>query len=99
MLDPELTILGGRDFVGLVGRLCRERSWATLTVVFGAVGDGEGGLAFVSLTDVDAAARLLSDALANIAPPRTRARDRQTRCGRCGSRPPRRCWRAAAARR
>jgi hypothetical protein len=68
VLDPELTILGGRDFVGLVGRLCRERSWATLTVVFGAVGNGEGGLAFVSLTDVDAAARLLSDALAHIAP-------------------------------
>ena len=68
MLDPELTILGGRDFVGLVGRLCRERSWATLTVVFGAVGNGEGGLAFVSLTDVDAAARLLSDALTHIAP-------------------------------
>ena len=70
MLDPELTILGGRDFVGLVGRLCRERSWATLTVVFSAVGRSEGGLAFVSLTDVDAAARLLSDALAHVAPPK-----------------------------
>jgi len=70
VLDPELTILGGRDFVGLVGRLCRERSWATLTVVFSAVGRSEGGLAFVSLTDVDAAARLLSDALAHVAPPK-----------------------------
>jgi hypothetical protein len=70
VLDPELTILGGRDFVGLVGRLCRERSWSTLTVVFGAVGGNEGGLAFVSLNDVDAAARVLSDALANIAPPK-----------------------------
>jgi Inner membrane component of T3SS, cytoplasmic domain len=70
VLDPELTILGGRDFVGLVGRLCRERSWATLTVVFGAVGRSEGGLAFVSLTDVDAAARLLSDALAHLTPPK-----------------------------
>ena len=68
MLDPELTILGGRDFVGLVGRLCRERSWATLTVVFGAVGTSEGGLAFVSLSDVDAASRVLCDTLANVAP-------------------------------
>jgi hypothetical protein len=70
VLDPELTILGGRDFVGLVGRLCRERSWATLTIVFGAVGGNEGGLAFVSLTDVDAAARLLTDTLAGIAAPK-----------------------------
>jgi hypothetical protein len=70
VLDPELTILGGRDFVGLVGRLCRERSWATLTVVFAAVANSEGGLAFVSLNDVDAAARVLSDTLANVAPPK-----------------------------
>jgi hypothetical protein len=69
-LDPELTILGGRDFVGLVGRLCRERSWATLTLVFAAVANSEGGLAFVPLTDVDAAARLLSDTLANLTPPK-----------------------------
>jgi len=37
-LDPELTILGGRDFVGLVGRLCREQNWEALTSLFGAVG-------------------------------------------------------------
>jgi hypothetical protein len=64
MLDPELTILGGRDFVGLVGRLCREQNWEALTSLFGAVGASEQDVAYVSLTDLDTATKVLADALA-----------------------------------
>jgi hypothetical protein len=73
-LDPELTILGGRDFVGLVGRLCREQNWEALTSLFGAVGASEQEVAYVSLTDLDTASRVLADALAALSPPRRRDR-------------------------
>jgi hypothetical protein len=66
-LDPELTILGGRDFVGLVGRLCREQNWDALTSLFAGVGAREQEVAFVSLTDLDTASRVLADALAALA--------------------------------
>jgi hypothetical protein len=69
-LDPELTILGGRDFVGLVGRLCREQNWDALTALFGGVGAGEHEVAFVSLTDLDTASRVLGDALAALSAPK-----------------------------
>jgi hypothetical protein len=51
-------MLGGRDFVLLVGRLARERSWELLTNLFGALRADEVGLA-----DLDTAARLLTDEL------------------------------------
>lgn len=70
-LDPELTILGGRDFVGLVGRLCREQNWEALTSLFAAVGTSDQEVAFVSLTDLDTASRVLADALAALAPAKT----------------------------
>ncbi|HMF43270.1 MAG TPA: FHA domain-containing protein [Polyangia bacterium] len=73
-LDPELTILGGRDFVGLVGRLCREQNWDALTALFGAVGASEQEVAFVSLTDLDTASRVLADALAALPPPKNRGK-------------------------
>ena len=69
-LDPELTILGGRDFVGLVGRLCREQNWEALIALFGAVGASEKEMAYVSLTDLDTATRVLADAVAALAAPR-----------------------------
>jgi hypothetical protein len=69
-LDPELTILGGRDFVGLVGRLCREQNWEALTSLFGAVGASEQDVAYVSLTDLDTASRVLADALAGVSHPK-----------------------------
>jgi hypothetical protein len=72
-LDPELTILGGRDFVGLVGRLCREQNWEALTALFGAVGASEHEVPYVSLTDLDTASRVLVDALSGLAP---RGKDR-----------------------
>jgi hypothetical protein len=62
-LDPELTILGGRDFPGLVGRLCREQNWEALTSLFGAARSSEREVGFVSLTDLDTASRVLADAL------------------------------------
>src|SRR5215510_2380736 len=65
-LDPELTILGGRDFVGLVGRLCREQNWEALTSLFSAVGASEQDVAYVSLTDLDTATRVLADALSGL---------------------------------
>ena len=73
-LDPELTILGGRDFVGLVGRLCREQNWEALTSLFGAVGASAPEVAFVSLTDLDTASRVLADGLAALTPPKNRAK-------------------------
>jgi hypothetical protein len=72
-LDPELTILGGRDFVGLVGRLCREQNWEALAALFGAVSAGEKEMAYVSLTDLDTATRVLADAIAAL-PSRERPR-------------------------
>ena len=68
-LDPELTILGGRDLVGLVGRLLRERSWDALTSLFDAIAAKEG-IAYVSLVDLDTATRLLAESLAEIVPPK-----------------------------
>ena len=68
-LDPELTILGGRDFVGLVGRLCREQNWEALTALFGAVGASEQDVPYVSLTDLDTATKVLTDALSGAPSP------------------------------
>jgi hypothetical protein len=73
-LDPELTILGGRDFVGLVGRLCREQNWEAITALFGAVGASAQEVAYVTLTDLDTATRVLADALSPLPPPRSRDR-------------------------
>ncbi len=67
-LDPELTILGGRDFVGLVGRLSREQNWEALTSLFCAVGASEQEVAYVSLADLDNASRVLADTLAGLGP-------------------------------
>jgi hypothetical protein len=72
VLDPELTILGGRDLVGLVGRLVREQSWEILTDLFSAMSDG-GGLSQVALLDLDAATRLVQAALAKTAGAKSRA--------------------------
>ncbi len=58
-------MLGGRDFVMLVGRLARERSWELLTNLFGALRTDE-----VALADLDTAARLLGDELAGPAAPK-----------------------------
>jgi FHA domain-containing protein len=80
VLDPELTILGGRDFVGLVGRLCREQNWEALTSLFGAVGASEQEVAYVSLTDLDTASRVLADALAPFSPPKKE--EKKDRLGR-----------------
>ncbi|HLK91447.1 MAG TPA: FHA domain-containing protein [Polyangia bacterium] len=68
-LDPSLTISGGRDLVAVVGRLVRERAWETLTALFGSL-VGEGGMAPAALADLDAAARLVSDGLAALPPPK-----------------------------
>jgi len=54
--------------VGLVGRLCREQNWEALTALFGAVGASEKDMAYVSLTDLDTASRVLADAIAGLAP-------------------------------
>jgi hypothetical protein len=64
MLDPSLTISSGRDLVALVGRLCRERSWDTLTALFASLGGGESGMAPAALADLEAAARIVDEALA-----------------------------------
>jgi hypothetical protein len=76
VLDPELTILGGRDLVGLVGRLVREQSWEILTDLFSAIAD-DGGLAHVALADLDTATRLVQASLAKAAQakPRTALAD------------------------
>jgi hypothetical protein len=78
-LDPELTILGGRDFVGLVGRLCREQNWEALIALFGAVGGGDKQMSYLSLTDLDTATRVLTDALAALSGPRGRHGERQVK--------------------
>jgi hypothetical protein len=69
-LDPSLTISSGRDLVALVGRLVRERSWDTLTALFASLGGGETGMAPAALADLDAAARIVEEALAALPPPR-----------------------------
>jgi FHA domain len=71
-LDPSLTVSVGRDLVALVGRLVRERSWDTLTALFASLG-GEGGIAPAALGDLEAAARLVGDALAALPPPKNPA--------------------------
>jgi hypothetical protein len=68
-LDPSLTISGGRDLVAVVGRLVRERSWETLTALFGSLA-GEEGIAPAALGDLDSAARLVDHALAALPPPK-----------------------------
>ena len=83
-LDPELTILGGRDFVGLVGRLCREQNWEALIAVFGAVGSREKEMAYVSLTDLDTATRVLADARGGALGPAWQGQARQEQAGRRG---------------
>jgi FHA domain len=67
-LDPSLTISSGRDLVALVGRLCRERSWETLTALFASLGGGETGMAPAALGDLEAAARIVDEALAALPP-------------------------------
>ena len=69
-LDPELTILGGRDFVGLVGRLCREQNWEALIARFRRGRRPRAGVAYVSLTDLDTATRVLADAARGLSAPR-----------------------------
>lgn len=74
-LDPPLatsTTSYSRDLVALIERLVRERSWNTLTALFVSIGDGDE-IALATLPDLDAAARLIGDALAALAtakPPR-----------------------------
>ncbi len=67
--DPTLSVAAGRDLVALVGRLVRDRSWDTLTALFASLG-GEEGLPSAALADLDAAARLVGDALAAMAAPK-----------------------------
>jgi hypothetical protein len=54
---------GRRDLATLVQRLLRERSWNTLTALFVSIGTGEE-VAQAALADLDAAARLVAEALA-----------------------------------
>ncbi|HEY5089595.1 MAG TPA: hypothetical protein VIK30_06480, partial [Polyangia bacterium] len=77
-LDPPLETSAtsatsySRDLVALIERLVRERSWNALTALFMSIGDG-GEIALATLPDLDAAARLIGDALAALAtakPPR-----------------------------
>jgi hypothetical protein len=67
--DPTLSVAAGRDLVALVGRLVRDRSWDTLTALFASLA-GEEGLPSAALGDLDAAARLVADALAGMAAPK-----------------------------
>ena len=69
-LDPSLTISSGRDLVALVGRLARERSWDTLTALFASLAGGESGMAPAALSDLDAAARIVDEAVAALPPSR-----------------------------
>jgi FHA domain len=69
-LDPSLTISGGRDLVALVGRLARERSWDTLTALFTSQTGSDPGMAPAALADLDAAARIVGEAVAAMPPPR-----------------------------
>jgi hypothetical protein len=67
--DPTLSVAAGRDLVALVGRLVRDRSWDTLTALFASLG-GEEGLPSAALGDLDAAVRIVGDALQTLAAPR-----------------------------
>ncbi len=67
--DPTLSVAAGRDLVALVGRLVRDRSWDTLTALFSSLA-GEDGLPSAALPDMDAAARMVGDALAGLAAPK-----------------------------
>jgi hypothetical protein len=67
--DPTLSVAAGRDLVALVGRLVRDRSWDTLTALFSSLA-GDEGLPSAALGDLDAAARLVADALAGMAAPK-----------------------------
>ena len=67
--DPTLSVAAGRDLVALVGRLVRDRSWDTLTALFASLG-GEEGLPSAALGDLDAAVRIVADALSALAAPR-----------------------------
>ena len=67
--DPTLSVAAGRDLVALVGRLVRDRSWDTLTALFASLA-GEEGLPSAALGDLDAAARLVTDALGGLPPPK-----------------------------
>jgi len=67
--DPTLSVAAGRDLVALVGRLVRDRSWDTLTALFASLA-GEEGLPSAALGDLDAAARLVADALGAMAAPK-----------------------------
>jgi len=67
--DPTLSVAAGRDLVALVGRLVRDRSWDTLTALFSSLG-GEEGLPSAALGDLDAAVRIVGDALGGLAAPR-----------------------------
>jgi hypothetical protein len=67
-LDPALTISSGRDLVALIGRLVRERSWDTLTALFASMTGGGSGMAPAALADLDAAARLVDEAVAALPP-------------------------------
>jgi hypothetical protein len=69
-LDPAVTISSGRDLVALVGRLCRERSWDTLTALFASLAGGETGMAPAALADLDASARIVQEALEALPPPK-----------------------------
>jgi hypothetical protein len=67
--DPTLSVAAGRDLVALVGRLVRDRSWDTLTALFASLG-GEEGLPSAALGDLDAAVRIVGDALGLLAAPK-----------------------------
>jgi hypothetical protein len=67
-LEEVKAAAAARDLPALVGRLVRERSWGSLTVLFHYVG-GEGR-GHVGLAEVEGAARALGDAIRPIRPPR-----------------------------
>jgi hypothetical protein len=68
-LEEVKAAAASRDLPGLVGRLVRERSWGSLTVLFQYA--GMDGRTQVGLGELEAAARALSDALRSIRPPRS----------------------------
>jgi FHA domain len=68
-LEEVKAAAASRDLPGLVGRLVRERSWGSLTVLFQYA--GTDGRAQVGLGELEAAARALSDALRPIRPPKS----------------------------
>jgi hypothetical protein len=68
-LEEVKAAAAARDLPGLVGRLVRERSWGSLTVLFHYA--GAEGRAQVGLPELEVAARALSDALRPIRPPKS----------------------------